>query len=74
MMKFVYLLLAVAGLSACGTMEQQQGSDINAEPKEYVTGSMLPQRNSNAKVEKLSKEQVEEFQRTSNNALGTVGK
>lgn len=72
MMKFLCLLLAAAGLSACTSLPQQEGADTNAEPKEYVTGSMLPQRRSDTKNEKLTKEQVEEFQRNAASALGTL--
>jgi hypothetical protein len=73
MKKYLYVLLAAGTLSACTTLPAQEGGET-AEAKEYVTGSMLPQRNNGAKVEKLTKSQIEDFQRSSNNALGTVGK
>ncbi len=71
-MKYLCLLMAAGGLSACANLPEQEGGGIQAEPKEYVTGSMLPQRRSDTKNAKLTKEQVEEFQRNGNSALGTL--
>ncbi len=63
----------VVALSGCASqfpvMEKDPGV---GEEKEYVTGSMLPQRNNGNKVDKLTKDQVEEFQRSANAARGTL--
>ncbi len=63
----------VVALSGCASQFPVMDKDPNmSDEKEYITGSMLPQRNNGNKVEKLTAEQVEEFQRSANAARGTL--
>jgi hypothetical protein len=76
MNKSIPLVLTLAlALSACAARYPQKEAVAAAdaeEAKEYVTGSMLPQRRSETKVAKLSKTEAEELMRKLNSDVGTL--
>lgn len=78
MYKSIPLVLAVAlGLSACAArypVKDGVAAEEITEQKEYVTGSMLPQRRSDSAVTKTTKEQTAEMLRKMNSERETLQK